>query len=205
MLAFLVQPETAPFSVALLLMLFIGAIEAIGLGGSAVDLDVDSGVIGEGLDWLNVGRLPLLIMLVLFLTSFGLAGLILQQAANMVTGGFLPWFAAVSAAAGLALPATRLLSRGLGRVLPRDETTAVPIDSLLGRRARIIVGTAQRGSPARARVEDEYGQPHFVMVEPAEDQSLTEADLLLLTTRHDMIFHAIAIEPDIFSQLRIRP
>ncbi len=204
MLAFLLQPETGPFTVALLLMVLLGFVEAIGLGSSAIDIDgdFDAGPAAVGLDWLNIGRLPLLMVLVVFLTAFGLTGLLAQQAALMLAGGLMPWFAAVPAAFVAALPATRLLSRGLARVLPRDETTAVDIDSLVGRRARIVIGTARRGHAARARVEDVFGQPHFVMVEPAGDASYTEAELLLLTARQGAIFHAVAIEPDVFSQLR---
>jgi membrane protein implicated in regulation of membrane protease activity len=203
MLAFLVQFETAPFTIALLVMLLLGAVEASGLGSSAIHIDMDDvGPLGAGLDWLNIGRLPVLIVLVVFLAVFGLAGLLVQAGALMLAGGLLPWFAALPAAVVAAVPTTRLLSTGLARVLPRDETTAVDIDTLLGRRARIVIGTAQRGNPARARVEDVFGQAHFVMVEPVDDSSFGVQTLLLLTARHGDIFHAIEIEPDIFSQLR---
>lgn len=202
MIEFLVQSGIAPFSVALLLMLLLGVVEAIGLGSSAIELDADSGDLGGGLDWLNVGRLPLLMLLVVFLTVFGLAGLVLQGAVLAVTHKLLPWFGAVPAAIALAAPLTRWLGAGLARVLPRDETTAVAIDTLLGRRARIVLGTARRGHPARARVEDQHGQAHYVMVEPVDDTSLTEAALLLLTARHGDIFEAVEIPPDIFSIMR---
>jgi membrane protein implicated in regulation of membrane protease activity len=206
MIEFLVQSGTAPFSVALLLMLLLGVVEAIGLGSSAIELDADSGDLGGGLggglDWLNVGRLPLLMLLVVFLTVFGLAGLVLQGAVLAVTARLLPWFGAIPAAIALAAPLTRWLGAGLARVLPRDETTAVAIDTLLGRRARIVIGTARRGHPARARVEDQHGQAHYVMVEPVDDTSLTEAALLLLTARHGDIFEAVEIPPDIFSMMR---
>ena len=201
MLDFLVQPDTAPFTIALVVMALIGLVEMLGLGGSAVDLDMDGGAVAEGLDWLNVGRLPLLIVLVVFLMVFGLAGLVLQQVAVAMLGGTLPWFAAVPAAAVVALPGIRLLSRGLARVLPRDETSAVEIDSLLGRRARIVLGTATRANPARAKVVDRFGQAHFVMVEPADDARFTADDELLLTARDGTLFRAVAIEPDIFSEL----
>ena len=184
-------------------MVLVGVVEALGLGGSAVHVDVDHvGPAGEALDWLNIGRLPFLAVLVVFLAAFGLAGLIVQQLALMLGGRLLPWFAAVPAAIAVAVPATRWLSHGLARVLPRDETTAVPIDSLLGRRARIVIGTSQRGYPARARVEDVFGHPHFVMVEPADDGRFTDETLLLLTTRQGVIFQAVEIEPDVFSQIR---
>ncbi len=170
MIDFLAQSGTAPFSVALVLIVLLGVVESIGLGSSAIEIDIDTsdaGAIASGLDWLNIGRLPLLMLLVVFLTVFGLAG--------------------------------------LARVLPRDETTAVAIDTLVGRRARIVIGTARRGHPARARVEDQHGQVHFVMVEPLDDSSLTAAAMLLLTARHGDIFHAVEIPTDIFSMMRPVP
>jgi len=111
----------------------------------------------------------------------------------------------VPAAIAGAAPLTRWLGAGLARVLPRDETTAVAIDTLVGRRARIVIGTARRGHPARARVEDQHGQAHFVMVEPLDDASLTAAAMLLLTARHGDIFHAVEIPTDIFSIMRPVP
>lgn len=203
MIEFLVQPQTAPFTAALMLMVLLGLVEAIGLGGSAVD--IDTAEIGGGLDWLNIGRLPLLMLLVVFLTAFGLAGLFLQTAAIAFAGAMLPWFAAVPAAVLAAAPATRWLGAGLARILPRDETTAVDIDSLVGRRARIVIGTARRGHPARARVRDAHGHFHHVMVEPTDDASLTETATLLLTARHGDTFHAVEIPPDIFSIMRPTP
>lgn len=205
MFAFLAQPETAPFTIALVLMMLIGVVEALGLGGSAVDIDVEAGAMAEGLDWLNVGQLPLLVILVVFLTAFGLAGLFLQQTAIATMGAWLQWFVAVPAAIAIAVPSTRLLSGVLAKVLPRDETTAVEIDTLLGRRARIVIGAATRGSPARARVEDRFGHAHFVMVEPQNDARFTADNLLLLTARDGAIFRAVEIEPDIFSELGLLP
>ena len=203
MIEFLAQSATAPFTIALLLMVLLGLVEAIGLGSSAVDLDAAE--IGGALDWLNVGRLPLLMLIVVFLTAFGLVGLVLQSLAISLAGGVLPWFAAIPAAVLAAAPATRWLGTGLSRVLPRDETTAVDIDSLVGRRARVVVGIARRGYPARARVEDAHGHIHHVMVEPNDDASFTDAAMLLLTARHGDTFHAVELPPDIFSIMRPTP
>jgi hypothetical protein len=208
MIDFLAQSGTAPFSVALVLIVLLGVVESIGLGSSAIEIDIDTsdaGAIASGLDWLNIGRLPLLMLMVVFLTVFGLSGLVLQGAALALAGGLLPWFGAVPAAIAIAAPLTRRLGAGLARVLPRDETTAVAIDTLVGRRARIVIGTARRGHPARARVEDQHGQVHFVMVEPLDDSSLTAAAMLLLTARHGDIFHAVEIPTDIFSMMRPVP
>jgi hypothetical protein len=69
--------------------------------------------------------------------------------------------------------------------MPSDETTAVAIGSLVGRRAEIVIGIARRGSPARARVRDVHGQAHYVMVEPTDEDGLIEAGATALLVRRE--------------------
>ena len=198
MFDFLLFPENLPFSVALLVMLLIGAAEAIGLGAGAAHID-GHGDVGAGgpdlLAWLGVGIVPLLIVLVTLLALFGLIGLGGQQIATALTGAPLsPWLAAPLALVA-ALPLTGICARGLAHILPQDETTAVGIGSLVGRRAEIVVGEARRGSPARARVRDVHGQTHYVMVEPtADDERLATGATALLVRREGELFFAL---PDV--------
>lgn len=189
MLEIIAAPANLPFSVALLVMLMIGAVEALGLGASAVHLDVHADVDGGGdlLGWLGIGRVPLLMLLVVFLALFGLAGLALQQFA-----GPLSLWIAVPAAAAAALPLTGLGARGLARIMPGDETTAVGLDELVGRRGTITIGTARRGSPAQARVADVHGQVHYVMVEPYDDDhSIGQGETVRLDRRDGNVFIAV--------------
>ncbi|HEU0099860.1 MAG TPA: YqiJ family protein [Allosphingosinicella sp.] len=190
MLEIIAAPANLPFSVALLVMLMIGVVEALGLGASAIHLDSDVGLDGHGgdlLGWLGFGQVPLLMLLVVFLAVFGLVGLAVQQFA-----GPLPLWIAAPAAAAAALPLTGIGARGLARIMPGDETTAVSLDSLVGRRGTITVGTARRGSPAQARVADIHGQPHYVMVEPYDDdQAIGEGETVRLDRRDGNIFIAV--------------
>lgn len=190
MFELLFAPEAIVFSAALVLMLAIGAIEALGLGLGDLGLDVD--VDAGPLDWLGVGRVPVLVLLVAFLAAFGSLGLAGQQAATALTGGLItPWIA-VPAAFVAALPVTSLLARLLARVLPRDETTAFEIDDLVGRAGTIVVGHARSGAPARTRVVDPHGQPHHVLVEPNDPAtSFEEGDTVLLVRREGDRFRAI--------------
>jgi hypothetical protein len=191
MLDFLLAPANLPFAVALTVMLLIGAAEAAGLGGAGVDAgaDLETGGGFDPLGWLGIGRLPLLTVLVVLLAAFGLAGIALQQIAAALLGAPLsPWIAAPAAFVA-ALPLTAAGARVLAQILPRDETTAVGLDSLIAKRATVIVGTARRGSPARARVRDVYGQTHYVMIEPTGDEeSLGEGETALLVRREGEIF-----------------
>jgi membrane protein implicated in regulation of membrane protease activity len=185
MFEFILAPENLPFAVALAVMLMIGVVEALGLGASAahVDLHVDADG-GDLLAWLGVGRVPLLILLVVFLALFGLSGLLIQQS----FGPLSPWLAS-GAALVAALPLTGLGARGLARIMPQDETTAVSLDTLVGKRGEITIGTARRGAAAQARVRDAFGQPHYVMVEPHDEaHPIAEGETVLLVRREGHIF-----------------
>lgn len=191
MLEFLGASQNVLFSAAIVLMLLIGLIQAIGFApvDSGIDADFDSDLLG----WLGVGRVPLLILLVLFLASFGLIGLVGQQLSHDLLGGVQPVWIAAPAAAILALPATGLVARAIGGLVPQDHTTAIPIEDLIGRAATVQVGRATPGSPARARVMDRFGQAHHVMVEPDNPgQAFAEGETVLLVRRAGDTFRAIA-------------
>ena len=207
---FLLAPENFPFATALVLMLLIGTVEAFGFGFAAIDshadLDAPDAELSPMLDWLGFGRLPLLMVLVIALASFGLAGIAIQQVALGTTGHMLSAWWAGAAAIVAALPLTALLSRPLARIFPSDETTAVSLDSLVGRRGFIILGTAAAGSPARARVRDVFGQSHYVLVEPnLPEDSLGEGDEILLVARETDRFRAVAVAPHITLEQGDRP
>ena len=189
MLDFITAPENLPFAVGLILMAMIGFVEALGLGAGAAHIDVHADADGDLLGWLGFGHVPLLMLIVVFLALFGLIGLTIQQISDALAGvPMAPWTAAAVAAVA-SLPLLGLSARALGRIMPRDETTAVSLDSLIAKRATVMLGTARRGSPARAQVRDAHGQIHYVMIEPnGDDQSIGEGETVLLVRREGDIF-----------------
>jgi len=198
--AFLFATENIVFVSAIVLMLLIGAVQAIGIAGD-FDLDIHGdadlpGWLGLGwleLGWLGLGRLPLLMLLAIFLALFGMIGLIGQHLLLDFAGAMLSPLIAAPAAFLASLPLTGFAARSLAPLLPRDQSSAVPLDALTGSFARIVTGVARSGSPARARVEDVYGQAHYVMVEPDNaGQTLEEGETILLVRREDHVFRAIS-------------
>jgi hypothetical protein len=191
-LSFLAASENVVFVTAIVLMLLIGLVQLVGLGhfaGGDADIHADADL----LSWLGVGRLPLLMLLVVFLAIFGVAGLILQQTISDWAGAPLDAWIAVPAVAVASLPITGFAARGLARVLPRDHTTAVPLEVLIGTTAQVVTGRATLGSPARARAEDHHGQAHYVMVEPNDSgQVFEEGERVLLVRREGDLFRAIS-------------
>lgn len=190
MAAFLFATENIVFVSAIVLMLLIGAVQAIGIAG---DFDLDIHGDADLLGWLGLGRLPLLMLLAIFLALFGMIGLIGQHLLLDFAGAMLSPLIAAPAAFLASLPLTGFAARWLAPLLPRDQSSAVPLDALTGSFARIVTGVARSGSPARARVEDVYGQAHYVMVEPDNaGQTLEEGETILLVRREDHVFRAIS-------------
>ena len=192
MLDFFLASQNIPFASAIVLMLLIGGLQAAGLGDIEADSDLPEASDGL-LAMLGLGRLPLLLWLALFLMVFGLLGYSGQQLWQSLTGNMASAWLAGPVAFAVSLPITGAAARVLARVMPQDETTAVGIDSLVGRFATVQTGTASPGNAARARVTDIHGRPHFVMVEPDNtDQVLHEGEDILLVRREGETFKAIS-------------
>src|SRR4028119_284586 len=198
-------PANLPFTIALAVVALLGALEVLSmmLGGAVSvmdgDMDVDAGADmdadgawGEFLSWLHVGQVPSMILLIVFLLSFGVGGLLLQTMLKGATGAMMPLPLSLLPAFLVALPGTRLAGGILKKVLPRDETESVSRDSFLGCGGEITVGTARRGHPAEARVRDAFGRTHYVMVEPDnEEQTFPTGSKVVLLKRHEAIYRVI--------------
>ncbi|GGD62858.1 YqiJ family protein [Croceicoccus mobilis] len=190
-----------PFAVALALLVLLLLMQVVGLSDFGPDFDtdvdgdieVDSADLSGGLvSLLGLNRLPLMAWLSIFLACFALLGWSVQQLLDSLLGAPLSALPAAGVGLLVGVPATSILSRPLAKIWPHDETTAVSTDRLVGKRGTISIGTARRGSPARASVRDHFGQPHNVMVEPHEDASqFVEGDEVLLVRREGEIFFAV--------------
>jgi hypothetical protein len=202
----LVSAENAPFLVAICLMLVIGAIEGLSLltgtglshhidafltphAGDGPDLDVSDGLLG----WLHVGRAPILVLVIIFLMAFAIGGLLLQWAVASLVGRALPALVASAVAVASALPVVRGLGGLIARYVPKDETSAVSEDTYIGRLARITAETATVGRPGQAKLTDEHGQPHYLLIEPdAPDTTFSRGDVVLVVSRASgSLFRAI--------------
>ena len=152
-----------------------------GLEGSSVP---DGGsLLGKVLAWLYVGRVPVLIVFVVFLSFFGLIGLGLQSTASAIFGGPLPGLLAAPAAFFVALPGVRWSCAILARILPRDESNAVSTQTFIGKTAVIVGSTATATQAAQARLQDRHGTTHYLMVQPDLDTEQLEPGALVLIVR----------------------
>jgi hypothetical protein len=198
----LLQPGYAPFIAAIGLMLAIGTLESVTLllGASATEQlgsmiahhieishaqsGVESGLVAQFFGWLHFGRVPFLILLVLFLTGFAISGLLLQSILHALFHFMLPPLIAACLALPLALFVVRRAGKRIGRLVPQEESSALSEVDFIGRPVRIVTGEASRGNPAEARFVDEYGQVHYVRIEPDEaDQVFLRGQTVLIIAR----------------------
>ena len=207
---FLTHPSNLIFSVCICLMLFIGLLEIVLLvlgGGSQGMLEqflpedahqpdlapIDQpAALTQFLEWLYLGRIPLLVWLIIFLTLYGLTGLIIQTIFYHVRLHLLSAWVLAPVCLLLSMPLVRYGSMFIAKILPQDETTAIYSDDLIGRTAIIILGEAKVNSPAQAKLRDQFGQMHYILVEPEQESIFKPGQAVILTQRTHNGFRAIS-------------
>jgi hypothetical protein len=201
-----ISPAYTPFLVAILVMLVIGTAEGLSLllGGGLShhvdsflaahfahppDVDTGEGVLG----WLHIGRAPILVLLVVFLTGFAIVGLLLQWSTTSLIGHPVPTLIASGIAAACAVVLVRGVGGAIARAVPKDETSAVSEESFIGRVARLTAESAAAGRPGQAKLTDEHGRTHYLLVEPDRpDVAFARGEALLVVSRASgSVFRAI--------------
>jgi hypothetical protein len=204
----LLAPDVRPFAVAAAIMLALGGIELlttlVGFSlsqvvGKDIEADGDSGLGGLFL-WINAGRLPLLVLIILALGVFAIAGFFLQGPAHGV-GLSIPASIAAIAAAGFSLPVIRVTSRGIARIIPRDETYAVDEADFVGHVAEVSIGPLDQGLPGKVRLKDVFGNWHSLVARASpESTPLPVGASVLLVDRDARSFIAISAPADLIAQ-----
>jgi hypothetical protein len=206
----LLAPDVRPFAVAAAIMVSLGGIELLTmivgfsiseLVGHDFGLDSDShNGIGGLFLWINAGRLPLLILIILALGIFSIAGFLLQGIAHGAGAG-LPVAIAALAALGLSIPVIRVTSRGIARIIPRDETYAVNEADFVGHVAEVSIGPLDQGLPGRVRLKDVFGNWHSVAARASSGSApLPVGARVLLVDRDNRTFIAISAPTDLITQ-----
>ena len=162
-----------PYLFAISFVLLIGLLEVISLVfghflSGALDAHLDhydvltSGNIGQALHYLNIGRIPALIVLCLLAGFFGLFGILLQHASVTL------WQA----------PLSNLLLAPLSFIL------AVFAVHYSGKIMAIITGhSASAGTPCEGKFTDKFGQTHYVLLEPEAGKEFKKGDKVLIICR----------------------
>src|SRR5262245_10158204 len=212
----LLAPETRPFAIAALILVGLVGIELISVlvGASlshwlhhAADHGADHGtdhsaarddaLLSGALDWLNAGRVPLMILIMVALGAFAAVGYVIEGVARAIWSP-LPALPASVLALVAAAPVVRGLTRIVARIVPRDETYAVDPSDLAGRTAEVTMGPLDQGLPGRVKLRDAHGNWHFPRARAAHGQApMATGSTVLLVEWKDTAFLAIAAPPDL--------
>ena len=198
MLSFLLDDANFWFSCALGIVIALFILEMAGMffgvsllglvdDQAALDADADSSSgFTEFGSWLALDRVPLLVWLVLLLTTFGTAGLTFNfLSLTLLDTYFARWLITLLAViAGLFF--TTRFGTFIARLLPKQESSATTADELVGTVGHITVGVARQNSPAEGKFIDAHGQPHYLLVEPLEpDEQFSQGEKILLIQKRD--------------------
>jgi hypothetical protein len=210
----LLAPEARPFAVAALILVGLIGVEMIlmliGLSAvhwldHAADGHADGHAEGDGhfgavFDWLNTGRVPLLVLIMLGLGAFAALGFALEAVARAVLMP-LPALIAAPLAAIAAVPVVRSGSRAIAHVVPRDETYAVDAADFVGRTAEVTMGPLDEGLPGRVKLRDAYGNWHFPRARAAKGHGpMAVGSSVLLVDREGAAFLAIPAPNDLLTE-----
>ena len=132
-----------------------------------VDVDVDADVdadadtlpaLERGLAFINVGKVPLTIVVSTFLLFWGITGFACNGIIQRAFGSFPSVFILLSCGAAfvVGIIGTKFLAGAIARVFPEVESYSSSNETLLGQVAQVVSGqvTSKFG---RAKVKDQYG------------------------------------------------
>lgn len=185
------------FSVAIGVVIILFIIEFIGLvlgvsvlgvfddiAGVDADADLPADSMTSIASWLSLDKLPLMIWIIIFLTIFGICGYLTNYAYAEVASGMTPPWLSISISLTTAIFLTARFGLLISRVLPKSESSALEDDDFIGTTANITIGIARQGNPAEAKFTDKFSQPHYILVEPFEEnEQFNQGDRIILVKK----------------------
>lgn len=183
MIEFLLNYYFMPFNLSVLALLILSMAETIGI---YIGLRPSTFLKKFLPKWLS--NSPLLnvkfskvLILVFFLINFSFAGYFLQLCVFAQQQFFISPFYLIIPALIIGIFFTVFMIHCLDQVIkPQVEHQ---YSSLLGRLATISTGSARPGFSAQARVRDEFGQLHYVQVEPEFGELELQSQVILIRFR----------------------
>jgi hypothetical protein len=201
----LTAPGFYPFTIAALILvgLVVFEIVAVLVGMSfstllshghsdhgGADGHGDHGPLAAWMSWLNKGGVPLLVLIMIALASFAIAGFVIQGIAKSLIAP-LPTVVASLGAIVAAMPVTRTLSRWTAKILPADETAAISQSDLIGMVGTVVLGPLDQGKPGSVRVRDRHGNIHVLRTNAAPGHTIPQGASVLLVDGSRGLFQAI--------------
>ncbi len=181
--AFFVDHNLMPFHLSLIAVILLGMVEIFGYFFKIRPtgfLRQISPFYFHHLDLLNVKFSKTLIVFFL-LMNFSFAGYVLQLLIYSQEMEFFPAYYLIIPALIIAIFFTVFMIHCLDQMIPPKYKKHHV--NLIGRLATISSGNARPGFSAQARVRDEYGQLHYVQVEPEFGELEFQSQIILIRLR----------------------
>lgn len=183
MIDFFLNYYLMPFHVSVLILIFLSLAETIGM---FIDMRPSSILKSILPKWLT--HAPILnvkfsktLIIVFLLINFSFAGYFLQLSFFAIQHYFISPFYLIAPALIIAIFFTVFMIHCLDQVIkPRIMHSNA---NLLGRLATISSGNARPGFSAQARVRDEFGQLHYVQVEPEYGELELQSEVILVNLK----------------------
>jgi len=184
----------APYLFAISFVLLIGLLEIIAIicghmlsGALDAHLDhydsITTGNISQALHYLNIGKLPALVVLCLLAGFFGLIGILLQHVCVMLWQTPLPNLFVVPVSLLLTIIMVHYTGKVIAPCLPRDHSTAITEEEYIGCMALITGHQASSGKPCEGKLTDQFGQIHYLLLEPEKGIFFNKGDKVLIICR----------------------
>lgn len=213
MIEFMLADFNLLFSCAIFFVFILLLIEGLGLiigfslmnaldqlTGFDLDADIDltAGGLTSLLGWLCLNRLPMLIWLVLFLSSFGIFGYSINYFSPLIFETSLASYLVVSSALIITVYFIKLVAAPLTEILPKNESSAISNHSFVGKLAKITQGKASFQNPTEAVLQDEYHQKHYLLVAPqSKDEIFIEGTEVVLVEKNENYWLGIAFNQNL--------
>ena len=180
MLEFLLDRDLIPFHITVVLLLLLSMAETIGYYiGLRPSTFIKRFAPSRLTDspFLQV-KFSKVLIFVFFLLTFSFAGYFLQLIVFASQHLFFAWYYIILPALIIAIFFTVFMIHCLDQVI-KPKVIYQKVE-LLGRLATISSGNARPGFSAQARVRDEFGQLHYVQVEPEFGELEFQSQIILI-------------------------
>lgn len=205
----LTAPGLYPFTIAALVLaglvlaelcsLFVGHSFMALLGGHGHadgDAHGEAGALGAWMSWLNTGRVPLLVLIMIWLAMFAITGFALQAIATSF-GPLLPTAVASIAALAVTLPVSKVITHWISHIIPRDESAVISQAELIGLTGTVTLGPLDQGKPGKVRVRDAYKNIHVLRARAADGHHIAQGEIVLVVENKNGTFEVIPAPDDL--------
>lgn len=182
-------PEMSPYFFSLAILIAILLIEGLALLASGIgpihmldglfdSLHLHEGLVSHAFGFFELGKIPFIITLSLFLTLFTFFGFGVQFLFYAITGSLLEVTYLSFGIAIVSFVAVKLITPFFHAL--KNNNPIVLSQNLIGSRGIVVIGKATRDNPAEIKVVDVNKFTHYVRGCPESDEVFVQGDEVVL-------------------------